>query len=171
MKVVGPTGGIGSGKSTTRPCSPNGAVVVDADEITREVQRPGTEVFDRIVERFGPGVVQADGSLDRKELARLVFEDQQALRDLTGIVHLAVGEEVARRLGEHSDTDDIVVLDIPLLVESGRTDTAGTIVVDLEEDEAVRRLCTTGGSARRMPGHESRIRWAGRSGAPSPTSS
>ena len=56
------------------------AVVVDADEITREVQRPGTEVFDRIVERFGPGVVQADGSLDRKELARLVFEDQQALR-------------------------------------------------------------------------------------------
>lgn len=135
------TGGIGSGKSTVSAMlQERGAIVVDADAITRELQEPGTPVFDRIVERFGDEVVGPAGELDRPALAAVVFDDAEALADLTGIVHPAVGEEVTRRLVEQSTTDHVVVLDIPLLVESGRTDTAGTIVVDVDEDLAVRRL-------------------------------
>ena len=141
VKVVGLTGGIGSGKSTVSAMlAERGAIVVDADAITRELQQPGTEVYAQIVERFGPEVVAADGELDRRALAARVFGDPDALAELTGIVHPAVGVEVTRRLVEQSGTDNVVVLDIPLLVESGRTDTAGTIVVDVPEEVAVRRL-------------------------------
>jgi dephospho-CoA kinase len=139
--VVGLTGGIGSGKSTVSAwLAERGAVIVDADAITRAVQEPGTEVFQAIVERFGPEVVAADGSLDRKALAAIVFSDAEALATLNAIVHPAVGAEVARRLQEEAGTDHVVVLDVPLMVESGRVPAARLIVVDCPEDVAVRRL-------------------------------
>ncbi len=139
--LVGLTGGIGAGKSTVSArLAELGARVVDADAITRELQAPGTEVFAAVVERFGPGVVGADGALDRQALADIVFNDADELAALNGIVHPAVGLEIARRLEEAAATDDVVVLDVPLLVESGRDDMAAVIVVDLPEDEAVRRL-------------------------------
>ncbi|HEX2562843.1 MAG TPA: dephospho-CoA kinase [Acidimicrobiales bacterium] len=142
MLVVGLTGGIGSGKSTVSALlAAKGAVVVDADELVRDQQRPGTAVFDAMVERFGPGIVTEDGTLDRAAVADIVFGDPEALADLNGIVHPAVGAEIARRMEELSGTDAVVVLDVPLLVEVSRSyPLAGLIVVDVDPDIAVERL-------------------------------
>ena len=118
-----------------------GAVVVDADAIVREVQQPGSPVFAAMVERFGPGIVAADGTLDRAAVADLVFGDAEALADLNAIVHPAVGAEIARRMEALAATDEVVVLDVPLLVESRNAyPVAGLLVVDVDPDVAVRRL-------------------------------
>jgi dephospho-CoA kinase len=114
--------------------------VVDADAIVRELQQPGTEVFREMVERFGPGIVAPEGGLDRAAVAELVFTDPQALADLGAIVHPRVSEEIVRRVDEQRDTDHVVILDIPLLAESGWPDLRGTVVVDLDPEVAVRRL-------------------------------
>jgi dephospho-CoA kinase len=121
-------------------------VIIDADAITKELQAPGTEVFQAMVERFGPGIVAADGTLDRQAVADIVFADEQALEDLNGIVHPAVGAETTRRILEEADTDHLVVLDIPLLVESaGKRPVAGILVVDVDPEVAVERLVTQRG--------------------------
>jgi dephospho-CoA kinase len=139
--LIGLTGGIGSGKSTVSALlAERGAVVIDADAITRELQQPGTPVLDAMVARFGPGILAADGTLDRQAVADIVFADPEALADLGAIVHPAVGAEIARRLGEEAGTDHLVVLDVPLLVESGRDDMAALVVVDVDPEVAVRRL-------------------------------
>jgi dephospho-CoA kinase len=155
--VVGLTGGIGSGKSTVSAAlAGRGAEIVDADAITRSVQRRGTPVFEAIVERFGPEVVGADGELDRPWLAGVVFSDAAAKADLEAIVHPAVGEGIARRLGELAGTDSVIVLDIPLLVESDRGDElleslgltrSGLIVVDTSPVVALERLVEQRGMA------------------------
>jgi dephospho-CoA kinase len=140
--LVGLTGGIGSGKSTVSALlAAKGAVVVDADAVVRDQQRPGMPVFDAMVERFGPRIVAADGTLDRAAVADMVFADPEALAALNGIVHPAVGAEIARRMEELSATDAVVVLDVPLLVETARGyPLAGLIVVDVDPDIAVERL-------------------------------
>ena len=141
MLLIGLTGGIGSGKSTVSALlAERGAVVIDADAITKELQQPGTPVFEAMVERFGDGIVAADGTLDRQAVADLVFTDPEALADLNGIVHPAVGAEIAERLQRSIDTDDVVILDVPLLVESGRSDLAALVVVDVDPELAVQRL-------------------------------
>ena len=156
MLVLGLTGGIGSGKSTVSALlAAKGAVVVDADEVVREQQRPGTPVFDAMVERFGPGIVGADGTLDRAVVADIVFADPKALEDLNNIVHPAVGAEIARRMEALSSTDAVVVLDVPLLVEASRGyPLAGLIVVDVDPDIAVERLVMQRG----MTGEDARSR-------------
>lgn len=141
MRTIGLTGGIGSGKSSVSALlAAKGAVVVDADAITREVQQPGTEVFRAMVERFGDRIVAADGTLDRQAVADIVFNDPEALADLNGIVHPAVGAETTRRILEQADTDHLVVLDIPLLVEKSDRPMSGLVVVDVDPEVAVRRL-------------------------------
>ena len=141
MLLIGLTGGIGSGKSTVSALlAAKGAVIIDADAITRELQQPGTDVFAAMVERFGPGILAADGTLDRAAVADRVFNDADALKDLTSIVHPAVGVEIARRLEAERETDHLVVLDVPLLVESGRDDLAALVVVDVDPEIAVARL-------------------------------
>lgn len=141
MLLVGLTGGIGAGKSTVSAAlAARGAVVIDADAIVRELQAPGGPVLAAMVDRFGPGILHADGTLDRQAVADLVFGDDAALADLNAIVHPAVGAEIARRLEAEAETDHVVVLDVPLLVESGRSDLAGLIVVDTDPEVAVRRL-------------------------------
>jgi len=139
--LIGLTGGIGSGKSTVSArLAELGARVVDADAIVRQVQAPGTEVFAAIVERFGPGVVAEDGTLHRPALAARVFNDPEELKALNAIVHPAVGVGIAEALAEAAETDDVVILDVPLLVESGRDDMAAMVVVDLDPEVAVQRL-------------------------------
>jgi dephospho-CoA kinase len=140
--VIGLTGGIGSGKSTVSALlAAKGAVVVDADAITRELQEPGTPTFAAMVERFGEGIVAPDGTLDRAAVADLVFTDPDALADLNHIVHPAVGAEIAGRMRALAEGDDVVVLDVPLLVESARGyPVAGLIVVDVDPEVAVGRL-------------------------------
>lgn len=141
MLLIGLTGGIGSGKSTVSAMlAARGAVVIDADAITRELQQPGTPVFQAMVDRFGPGIVAHDGTLDRQAVADLVFHDAEALADLNAIVHPAVGAEIARRMEGAAGTDRIVVLDVPLLVESGRDDLAAVVVVDVDPEVALARL-------------------------------
>jgi len=116
--LVALTGGIGSGKSTVAALlEARGAVVVDADAVARDVVEPGKPAFERIVERFGTGVLAADGTLDRPALGRVVFGDEAARKDLEGITHPAINEEFVRRIAG-SPADGIVVCDIPLLVES-----------------------------------------------------
>jgi dephospho-CoA kinase len=141
VRLIGLTGGIGAGKSTVSAgLAAKGAAVVDADAIVRELQQPGTVVFAEMVERFGPGIVGPDGELDRAAIAEVVFTDETALADLGAIVHPRVHEEIQRRLDELEATDRVVILDVPLLVESGWEGMRGTIVVDLHPDVAVQRL-------------------------------
>lgn len=141
MLLIGLTGGIGSGKSTVSVrLADHGAVVIDADAIVRLLQVPGTPVFEAMVERFGAGIVAVDGTLDRQAVADVVFDDAEALADLGAIVHPRVAEEIARRLQEEADTDHVVILDVPLLVESGRDDLGALVVVDVDPEIAVSRL-------------------------------
>jgi dephospho-CoA kinase len=157
VKLVGLTGGIGAGKSSVSArLAAKGAVIVDADAIVREAQAAGTPVFEAIVERFGPGVVGPDGELDRPALAAVVFGDPEALKELNALVHPAVGAEVVRRVTEQQGTDRVVVLDVPLLVESGRYRASGVIVVDVPHDVAVARLARDRG----MPEDDARARMA-----------
>src|SRR5688500_16268066 len=141
--VVGLTGGIGSGKSTVSALlAEHGAVVVDADRIAREVVEPGGPAHDALVARFG--------TTDRPTIASIVFGDPSALGDLNAIVHPAVAAEMGRRLAEHADTDEVVVLDLPLLVETGGRDrypVAAVVVVDAPVETAVARLVQQRGMA------------------------
>jgi len=152
MIVVGLTGGIGSGKSTTAALLvERGAVLIDADALAREAVEPGSEALAAIVERFGEGVLQPDGRLDRPKLAAIVFADEEALADLNAIVHPAVGRLMTERLTALEPTDDIVVLDVPLLAEGGGRDRyrlAGVLVVDAPVDFAVERLVSSRGMER-----------------------
>ena len=141
MILVGLTGGIGSGKSTVSAAlAARGAVVIDADAVTREVQQPGSPVLAALAERFGADVIAADGTLDRARVAAIAFADADALADLNAIVHPAVGAEINRRIREQADTDRVVVLDIPLLTENPRDGLQGKIVVDVPVETQVERL-------------------------------
>lgn len=148
MRTVGLTGGIGSGKSTVaRLLARAGAVVVDADAITRDLQRPGQPLHQAIVERFGAGVTADDGSLDRRALAEMVFNDPPALAALEGLVHPEVAMVITRRLSAVEGTDEVVVLEVPLLLETGHHRIDGLLVVDCPVETAVRRLVVGRGMA------------------------
>lgn len=134
MLVVGLTGGIGAGKSSVSArLAAKGAVVIDADAIHRENMSPGGRVHDAVLERFG--------TVDRPALAQIVFNDPAALADLNALTHPAVGAVIAERLAAEAETDNVVVLDIPLLIESRNAfPLAAIIVVDVPVDTAVQRL-------------------------------
>jgi dephospho-CoA kinase len=117
-----------------------GAAIVDADRIARDLQSPGSPVLAAMAERFGDQIIQADGSLDRPTVAAIVFNDEVALKDLNGIVHPAMQDEIQRQIDVHRDTDRVVVLDFPLLGENPRRGLSATIVVDIDVDVAVQRL-------------------------------
>lgn len=144
MLLVGLTGGIGSGKSTVSSMLVGlGAVLIDADAIVRELQAPGGEAFVAMVSRFGDGVVAADGTLDRAAVAALVFGDPEALAALNAITHPLVGREMGLRMAAQAATDNVVVMDIPLLAErggKGAYPVAAVVVVDCPVDVAVGRL-------------------------------
>jgi dephospho-CoA kinase len=145
MLVIGLTGGIGAGKSTvSRLLAERGAVILDADLYAREVVEQGGPAYQGLVDRFGSDVLLPDGHVDRPVLAAIVFSDADALADLNAIVHPAVGAVIAERLAAEAATEHVVVLDVPLLVESGRSNTAGTIVVDCPPEEALRRAVARG---------------------------
>ena len=140
MPLVAVTGGIAAGKSTV--CArfrELGAHVESADELVRFVQQKGNPVLEQIRQRFGLGVIAADGELDRAALGRLIFDDDVARRDLESIVHPAIGREFLKRreLAYSRDPNAIVVYDIPLLVETRRAEEFDVVVV-LKCDEGVR---------------------------------
>jgi len=131
--LVGLTGGIGSGKSTVAELlARRGAVVVDADAVAREVVEPGTPALAALVERFGPGILAADGSLDRAALAALAFADDASREALEAITHPAINEEFLRRIMAAPE-DAVVVCDVPLLAESQQAQARGYSVVIVVE--------------------------------------
>lgn len=163
MLRVGLTGGIGSGKSeVSRRLAALGAVVLDADRAARAVVEPGTPGLNRIAETFGPGVLQADGALDRARLAEIVFGDESALAKLNEIVHPLVREwmRAAEAAAVESRGDQAVVVhDIPLLVESGEqrySEFDLIIVVDVPPEVQIDRLA----AQRGMPQEQARARIA-----------
>ena len=121
-----------------------GAAIVDADQIARDLQSAGSPVLAAMAERFGDHIIRDDGELDRAAVASIVFSDEQALKDLNGIVHPAMQAEIQRQIDEHRGTDRIVVLDFPLLGENPRKGLAATIVVDIPYDLALERAVTRG---------------------------
>src|ERR1700694_2381110 len=131
MRIIGLTGGIGSGKSTVSAMLRElGATVVDADEGARAGVEPGQPALEEIRERFGETVFAADGSLDREHLADIVFSDERAREDLNGITHPRVRAWMAERMQAAAVAGaPAVVLDIPLLFESGLTVGLDEIVV------------------------------------------
>lgn len=143
MLLVGLTGGIGAGKSTVADLlAERGAVIVDADEVARAVVQPGQPALAKLVDRFGAGILGADGRLDRAALAKLAFVDKDSRHDLEAITHPAINEEFGRRVAE-APSDAIVVLDVPLLVESPQARERGyqtVIVVEAPRDVRLARL-------------------------------
>jgi dephospho-CoA kinase len=120
LRLIGLTGGIGSGKSTVAGFLRElGATVIDADEATRAVQAPGSEGLRRIVEAFGREILTPDGPLDRSRLAAIVFSDPEARHRLNEIVHPLVRQWMVDRQQEAARRGDaLVVLDVPLLFET-----------------------------------------------------
>jgi dephospho-CoA kinase len=143
--MVGLTGGIGAGKSTVASrLAARGAVVIDADAIAREVVEPGTPTLAKLVERFGPGILRDDGSLDRAALAAVAFQDDETRKELEAITHPAIGEEFLRRVAE-SPPNAVVIHDVPLLVESKRGfQYAEVIVVEAPLETRLDRLESRG---------------------------
>lgn len=138
---IGLTGGIASGKSTVaRELERLGAVIIDADVLARDVVALGTEGLKAVVARFGDAVLAADGSLDRRALAGIVFADLQARADLNAIIHPRVRERAAE-LEAAAPAGAVVVHVIPLLVETGQQDDFdAVVVVDTTVEEQLRRL-------------------------------
>jgi dephospho-CoA kinase len=144
MLVVGLTGGIASGKSfVSKKLRELGAVVIDADQVAREVVKPGMPAWASIIREFGRSVLNPDGSLDRKKLGKIVFADQEKLKKLNEITHPYIIREIKRllanccRTGEHG----IVVLDVPLLFEVGLDELVDEVwVVYVDPATQIRRL-------------------------------
>ncbi|MGI8874073.1 MAG: dephospho-CoA kinase [Egibacteraceae bacterium] len=141
MYLAGLTGGIASGKSTVarRFAEVHGAQVIDADAIAREIVLPGRPAHERIVEHFGPEVLDADGRLDRPALGRVVFTDPDARALLDRLTHPVVAAEIADRLERLADFDGLVIVDVPLLVEAGVGREYCAIVVVATHVETQRR--------------------------------
>jgi dephospho-CoA kinase len=150
MKLIGLTGGAGSGKSTVaKMLQEEGAVVVDADEATHAVYEPGTPGFDSVVKEFGKQYVK-DGRIDRKVLGELVFRDAAARRRLNDIVHPLVREWMAQRTAEAVEGGaGVVVQDVPLLFENNLERFFSSVVlVYVPEQVQIDRLVSGRGFTR-----------------------
>ncbi len=149
MLLVGLTGGIGSGKTTVAAMlAARGAVVVDADELARRAIDSGTPGHDMVVIEFGPDVVGPDGALDRQALAARVFADPQARARLEAIVHPEVARLIHEAVDPYRETDRVVVLDVPLLFETGMQSMCDVVVVVTSTvEQQVGRLVAARGMA------------------------
>ena len=146
MLRVGLTGGIGSGKSAVSALlAGHGAVVIDYDQLAREVVEPGSPALAEIARRFGDDILTPDGALNRPALGAIVFNDPESLRTLEGITHPAI-RALAREREAAAGPDAIVVHDNALLVEMGRHDACdAVIVVDVPQEIQIERLVATRG--------------------------
>jgi dephospho-CoA kinase len=150
MLLVGLTGGIASGKSTVSALlAERGAEVIDADHIARQVVMPGTHAWYKIRDHFGPGVLFADGTIDRQALADIVFADPAKLTVLNEITHPEIFARIADRLEAEHDKNVVVVLDAALLIEAGLADGVDVLVVTHSPREIqLERLAVKGMGAR-----------------------
>jgi len=145
---VGLTGGIASGKSTAAKFfGALGVPILDSDQVAREVVEPGQPPLERLVERFGRGILTPDGHLDRPALRNIVFSDPKARADLENLTHPAIGAALEARSAAAGGAYQILV--IPLLVEKNLSAHVDRVlVVDCEEELQIRRLHARDGSTR-----------------------
>ena len=151
MLAVGLTGGIGSGKSAVADLLvARGAVLIDADQVARDVVAPGGPAYQPLIDRFGPGIVAPDGTIDRPALAAVAFADDESRLALNAITHPAIGVAMIAGRDALADTDDIVVLAIPLLTAVHRETVKlhKVVVVDCPTDIALERLLSQRGFDR-----------------------
>ena len=150
--IVGLTGGIGAGKSTVAAILAElGARVIDADRIGHEVYRPGSEGFARVVEVFGPGVVGADGAIDRRTLGARVFADPAARARLNALVHPLIAGEVGRRIAaaRAEGFDGPLVVEAAVLLEAGWRPLVDRVwVVSTGREHAIARIVAVRGLTR-----------------------
>ena len=152
MRVIGLTGGIATGKSTVSALLEEaGAVIIDADRIARQVVKKGLPAYREIVESFGEAILLPDGEINRSVLGDIIFNDSRKKQLLNRIVHPHVRKEQNRQLKhiEKSDPDAIVILDIPLLIETqAYMDLSELIVVYAPEHIQIARLMQRDGISR-----------------------
>ena len=143
MRLIGVTGGIATGKSTVdRMLEAHGAAVIDADQLAREVVRRGEPALEEVAARFGPDVMQPDGTLDRERLGRIVFADRRARSDLDQITHPRIAELMRDRVAAAlAGPAPLVAVDIPLLFENAREPMfEGVLLVYAPREVQIRRL-------------------------------
>lgn len=141
--ILGITGGIATGKSTVaRMLAARGAVVVNADDLAREVMAPGSEILQRLTREFGPGILHTDGGLNRRALGDIVFRDGNARRLLNAITHPAIGKLAVRRIQEwQAKGASLIVYESPLLFEAGAEHRVDKVLVVItSRKEQWRRL-------------------------------
>ena len=141
MKVIGLTGGIGSGKSTvSRFLAELGAVILDADRVGHEALKPGTEVCREVVAAFGRQILTPGGNIDRAKLGGIVFDNPESLSQLNRIMHPRMYDMVKARLEEYRRQGaGVVVLEAPLLVEAGWTSLVDEVWVTVASEATVLR--------------------------------
>ncbi|MGP9725011.1 dephospho-CoA kinase [Corynebacterium sp. AOP40-9SA-29] len=146
MRIIGLTGGIGSGKTTVAErLRQKGAFVVDADKVAREIVEPGQPALAELADAFD-GVITEDGGLDRAELARQAFATREATDKLNAITHPRIRARTTE-LFETAAAEgrEVVVYDMPLLIENGETETVDTVlVVDAPDETRITRLVARG---------------------------
>jgi dephospho-CoA kinase len=149
---IGLTGGIASGKSTVAQRFLDlGVPVIDADEAARAVVAPGTPGLANVIQRFGSGMVAANGELDRRALRELIFSDSSARRDLEAVLHPFIRADMEQRA--QSAVGPYIVMAIPLLVEGGSTDRVDRIlVVDVDEAVQLQRVMARDGCSLEQAG-------------------
>jgi len=145
MIKIGLTGGIGSGKSTVAAMFGKlGAIVIDADAISRELVEPGQPALHALVDEFGDGIIGPDGSLRRSELASIAFQDRTATERLNAIMHPLIRAESERRLSDAASSG-VVLYDMPLLFETDQAQLVDVVVVvDVPEELQVKRAVGRG---------------------------
>lgn len=150
MKIVGLTGGIGSGKSTVaRLFGELGVHWVDADDVAREVVEPGTPALARIAEHFGEKILTPEGALDRSQLRGIVFEKPEERVWLESLLHPIIREELIRQLNPENYQLPYVLLVSPLLLETDQHELVDRIIViDVPEETQIERTMTRDTNSR-----------------------
>lgn len=166
MRIIGLTGGIATGKSTVAAfMAEAGLVVIDADQLSREAVQPGSCALERIVAHFGSQVLQADGGLDRRKVAEMIFADQEKRRELEAILHPEIRRLAEERIAlARCHGAAVVIYMAPLIIEAGATDRVDEIwVVTVRPEIQVELLMKRNGIgsdeatriiASQMPLHE-----------------
>jgi dephospho-CoA kinase len=147
--LVGLTGGLGAGKSTVaRMLRERGAVVVDADDLSRKALEPGTQAYEQVWDVFGRDILDAEGRIDRRQLAARVFADEGKRRVLESITHPEVFRKLAEAVEDLRGTDAVVVFDAALIVETGFHQAVDVlVVVTAPTEDQVRRVAVDRGMA------------------------
>lgn len=144
MKVIGLTGGIASGKTTVASILKEfGAEIIDADKVAREVVEPGKKAWIEIKSAFGDNAILPNGNINRKYLADLIFNNPQMRKVLNSIVHPKVINEINNKIDYYRQKGDtkVVVLDVPLLLETGMESMVDEVwVVAVDEETQINRM-------------------------------